>query len=411
MFNLRPLHGKNAINRYFRVRPICSVQYMSNRFVLYWPNGRGLGHTSRAAKLSLGLISQFQEPSIIGLTGAAKGLGILPPQMDVLKLPSFSSIDGRHGAKIIPTLPITIGELFHIRSRVVDAFISCYRPDVWFIDFHPQGKDGELISAILNSDSVKILGLRGVLKAPSVTNKEFFSKAISNFIDRHFSAIHAYVDPNIISLEDLYDIPPKLSRKISYTGYLSNVFLGGKKEARDHLGLDEDKTIVLINFGGGDPANPTWRLIMTALNNIKDEYDQAILVMGPSVSREIRMEMLGCKETNQKLWVSDWKKEFHIWMKSSNLFIGAGGYNTISEILGNEINALLTPNQYTEQEQQIHLQRLSNLNHIRVLSIEEDVSNLELQIRDALRSPCCIDTSTIMLNGILENARLAKDLI
>ncbi|MFB7600398.1 hypothetical protein [Streptomyces sp. NPDC056160] len=60
---------------------------------LYWHNGRSLGHTSRTAKVARYLLRSKDPHSIAGITGAYRGLDLLPPEVDIVKIPSFANFD------------------------------------------------------------------------------------------------------------------------------------------------------------------------------------------------------------------------------------------------------------------------------------------------------------------------------
>src|SRR5215467_2937030 len=141
---------------------------MTRRIALYWHNGRSLGHTVRCATLGEALLER--------MPGASKGLELLPLGMDLVKIPSYLTYDDVSGARATPVLPLAKGEFQRIRENLVATFIRDFQPHVFVIDFHPEGKHGELLPAVTRSPDVKkVLGLRGILGSPEETNREFFN--------------------------------------------------------------------------------------------------------------------------------------------------------------------------------------------------------------------------------------------
>lgn len=381
---------------------------MVSRFALYWHNGRGLGHTARSAKLGAGLLGMFPGSAVIGITGANKGLELLPKEMDVIKLPSFISQDLGHVIKVKPIMPVSLRELIYYRSRIIDTFMNCYQPDAWIIDFEPQGKDGELIPAISTHRNIrKILGIRGIIKSPDATNKEFFSKEMCDFIERHYEAIHVYTDPQLVDIVDFYTIPLRIASKIHYTGYVSDIFDGDKSEARKLLNLPPDEKMILISFGGGEIVNKVWKSVILSLQGIYPHYDKTIIIAGPYMSTETKGELLSLTKDHPYLQLSEMKKGFHIWMKACDLFIGSGGYNTIADILANNVNALLMTNQRNETEQQIHLKKLGEKGIVRTIG-EENLEHQDIKalIIEALKIPYPASAIPFMVCGAQENAKL-----
>ncbi|MCE0445430.1 hypothetical protein LT493_11610 [Streptomyces tricolor] len=93
------------------------------RVVMYWRNGRSLGHTAESAKVAHGLAGSGQEFHLSGLTGAYRGLDLLPSAMDVVKLPAFTNYDNVAGWATRGRAATAAGPLFHMRAEM--AGCSC----------------------------------------------------------------------------------------------------------------------------------------------------------------------------------------------------------------------------------------------------------------------------------------------
>ena len=114
---------------------------------LYWHNGRSLGHTSRTAKVAQYLLRSPQPYSIAGITGAYRGLDLLPPEVDIVKIPSFANFDDPDGWNLRARLAMDNDVLHQVRTELITTFLGHYRPDVLMSDHIPRGTDDELVPA------------------------------------------------------------------------------------------------------------------------------------------------------------------------------------------------------------------------------------------------------------------------
>src|SRR3989454_10750396 len=177
---------------------------------------------SRCATLGQALLNQLPGSIVVGITGASKGFELLPPAMDLIKIPSYLTYDDTGGVRTTPVLSLAKEQFQRIRENLISTFVRDFQPNALIVDFHPEGKNGELIPTVINSPTThKVLGLRGILGSPTETNREFFHPRLIAFMQEHFSAIHVYVDQHVFRLEDYYTIPTSLSAMFKYTGYVT----------------------------------------------------------------------------------------------------------------------------------------------------------------------------------------------
>ena len=101
------------------------------------------------------------------------------------------------------------------------------------------------------------------------------------------------------------------------------------------------------------------------------------------------------------------------WMKASDLFIGSSGYNSLSEVLATNANALVIPRQLKEREQVLHAERLAKLHMLRLVSLETVLhENITALLVACLREPYPMHGQVrIATDGAQENARLIKAMI
>lgn len=387
---------------------------MTHRIAIYWHNGRSLGHTVRCLALGQALLSYNSDNTVVGITGASRYFELLPPGMDVLKIPSFLGYDEEGAIRSESILSVTKKEFQHIRENLIATFVGDFRPHVLIVDYNPQGKSGELAPTIVSSPGTKkILGLRGILNSFEETRAEFFTPRMVAFIQEHFSAIHVYTDPRIFCLEEYYQTPPEITRMLKYTGYVTRPTVATREEARAALNLDPDARIIVVSFGGGQGTEMLWEATIAALAKIRRRFDAAYLVAGPHLEAPA-YERMRVQVSGYPTWQwSSMLNPLQTWMKACDLFIGAGGYNTLAEVITTDVNALIVPRQLNEQEQTMHATRLANMRVIRLASLDtilhEDISPL---VERCLVEPYPDKTyGELATDGAMENARLLAALL
>ncbi len=328
--------------------------------------------------------------------------------------PSYLTYDDNEGVRTTPVLALAKEQFQRIRENLISTFVLDFQPHALLVDFHPDGKNGELIPTVLNSPKThKVLGLRGILGSPSVINRDFFNPRLVAFIQKHFSAIHIYIDQQVYRLEDYYAIPGSLSAMFKYTGYVTRPTLSTKAEARALLELAPAARIIVINFGGGQGTEPIWQAFLHSLSKIQKQFDYAYLSAGPYLEADA-YERLRTQVSQHPNWI--WTRLLNplpAWIKASDLFIGSGGYNSLAEIIATGANALIIPRQLNEREQEIHATKLANLNILRIANLTtiltKDVSSL---LEMCLKEPYPQDHKIkIATNGAQQSAHLIEELI
>jgi predicted glycosyltransferase len=177
--------------------------------------------------------------SLAGVTGAYRGLDLLPAAMDVFKLPSYADYDLASGWHATARQGVTVERLFAMRTELIDVFLRHYTPHILLVNHLPYGAARELVSALTRAPiGRRVLTLRGVLFDRDKTNGEYFSPASTRWIDQHFDAIYVHTDPRVFRLEEYYTVPPVLRERIRYLGYLAEESGVDRTTARRELGLE-----------------------------------------------------------------------------------------------------------------------------------------------------------------------------
>jgi predicted glycosyltransferase len=335
-------------------------------FALYWHNGRSLGHTAESAKVARRLLRHDAPASIAALTGAYRGLDLLPEEVDVVKLPSFTNYDRPDGWHLRPRLALTDRALHELRADLAQTFLRHYRPETFIINHLPRGAHDELVPALLDRRAGHtVLTWRGVLFEPLKTEREYFAAGPARWIADHFCQINIHTHPEVFRLEEHYAVPQELSERFHYTGYLVEPDLSDIAGVRRELGVRPGERTVVCSMGGGQGAGDIWRAISGELRYQRARFDRALLVTGPYLEpgdlRALREEW----QHDPAVCVAEYEPALPRWMRACDLFIGAAGSNMLGEVLSTGCNAVVVPRQIREKEQLIHAGRLEELGLLR----------------------------------------------
>ena len=383
------------------------------KVAMYWHNGRSLGHTVEAAKVAQALVDENAATTVAGITGAFKGLELLPTGMDVFKLPSFVNYDRETGWNAHSRIGMGYNELFALRRDLVELYLSRHDPDVLLVNHLPYGAEAELKPELENrADRRNVLMLRGILFDRDKTRREYFTDEITQWIDEHFNAIVVHTDPAIFKLQHFYEVPDQLQDRIVHVGYLGDEYRLTKSEARQALGVLEGQRFVAASMGGGQGAWPIWEALVEALKSNRSEFDQALLVTGPYLEADAVERLLTATRNLDGVEVVSYHGDITALMKASDLFIGAAGANMLGEMIGTGCNAIAIPRQVREPEQILHSGILAERGLMR-RSVLPDVlaGSLAELIHTALSSPIDASAHKILLGGARRYPALLRELV
>ncbi len=382
------------------------------RIAMYWHNGRSLGHTAESAKIAAALLDASPEVRFAGLTGAYRGLGMLPDAVDVVKLPSFANFDDPQGWGFRSRLGFAEEEFFAVRAELAQVFLRHYFPDVFLVNHLPDGAERELAPALTErSFKAAVLTLRGVLFDRTKTNREYFVGDVADHIARTFDCITVHAPAEVFRLEEHYDVPAALADRIRYTGYLTDPSPLTRAEARAARGWEPDERVVVASMGGGQGAGSIWSAVARALRTHRGAFDRAVLVTGPYLEqdalRAFREEVADLCGVHVETYDGDLPQA----MKGADLFVGAAGSNMISEVLSVGANAVLIPRQLRESEQSIHVRLLADRGLVRTAGLQQVLDGtLDDLLAEGLAAPLAPDVPHL-LGGARRYAGILEGLV
>jgi predicted glycosyltransferase len=375
--------------------PRSDIEY---RLALYWHDGGGVGHFVRQARIADAVLAQAPGSTVFGISGSS-GLAdhLLPRNVDTVKLPSFVYPRTFHPRAVANT---SMDLVTHMRRELLAAFMTGYEPDVLLVDSHPGGWGNELDACYRRTRPAKVLGLRGVLDGPAVAQRYFFSTAASDYIAEHFGTILVYTDPKVFRLEEYYDIPQSVLSRFVYTGYVTP-YGSNTPQNQPRRG----SRVLVAHFGSGRGSEALWKVLVPVLSALPHVFDKCYLFGGMYFADGFATEVGSAIRDAQHLEWRPFSGDMLKLLATADLFVGAGGYNSIAEILSTGTNSLLVNRQQHSQEQEIHITRLAELGLVHKCATGEFTErDLPRAIERALAEPRPVNGALVPLVSGAERA-------
>lgn len=335
------------------------------RVVLYSHDSQGLGHTRRNLALARALSEHL--PALTGrrvtgmlLTGVdtAQFSGSRPGGFDRVALPGVrkghDGYEPRH-------LDVGMAQLTSLRSGLLDAALSGFRPHLVIVDRHPWGVDHELLEPLVQlravcPDTVVVLGLREVLDAPGAAAREWAALGDLERIRRVYDQVWVYGDAAVHDPVATGEVPVELADLVRHTGYLSTGRAPGPRTS------SVERPYVLSMAGGGSDGLAL--TLATARAQVPRDHRHVVLT-GPQMPPEhvARVQEAAAPGTLVLPSVPDALAE----ALEASAVVSMGGYNSVAEILSTSTPALIVPRERPRLEQRIRAESLRACGAVDVL--------------------------------------------
>jgi len=369
----------------------------SLRLMFYSHNTLGFGHASRTLSLAWAIYDRMPETSVLWCHGAKTDVySLLPPNADVIKLPTYTAIQSKNHVTVIPArLKIPTQRVHIIREEILAATVASYRPHILVVDYTPLGKQGELHKSLHLMRSMPnrtiLFGMRDILDNIGTTRKTL-EQGFLDAIRSYFDHVLIYGDQAVFDTVNEYSVPTDVAKICTQVGYVVNhsLDLETSNQVRQELGYSQDEKVILANFGSGSVAGKSFLAVLAAWEKIcspdADELLYLLLVLGPyadpqsehhiraEASRLPRVKVIGKYPWLIRL------------MKATDLFIGTSSYNLTAEVMATGSRSLFIPRIEVDDEQLLRAQRMEPFGCLTLLPpvTSDDLAQGILQI---LRQP------------------------
>lgn len=364
------------------------------RIACYSHDTVGLGHIRRNIAVATSMINRWPDADAMLITGNPEATSLwLPPRTDVVTLPTVAKdASGRYRSR---TLNASLDTVITMRSAVIEAAVTSFRPDLLIVDKVPLGVAGELLATLRRlrdeSDTKIILGLREILDDPVTAVEEWTRGHTTEAITSYYDAVWIYGDQDVYDPVAEYGLPIEVSRRCTSTGYLAADRFGGA-DADAAVTEAHDRPYVLCTVGGGQDGG---ELARTFAATPPPEGHDGIVVCGPFMAAEDRAAIHDQAAANPRLRVLDFVPDLHRLIGDAAAVVSMAGYNSVCEVLATDRPALFVPRSRPRAEQLIRAERL----------VERGLADLlpfDALRTDALASWCrrAVETSTVSRDGV-----------
>lgn len=347
------------------------------RILMYSHDGGGLGHFRRLLKLSTFLREVYPEVSILIITGSSMAHGFeIPDGVDYLKLPCVCKDFNQEYISKYLSLPFK--EIKSIREKILLETALAFRPDLFLIDYDPIGIRGEVLPAIkalkdLGRRTKIVLGIRDILHDPPAVRAHYGTEPVKDALENIYDEIWVYGCQSLFDPIKEYQFTEKIAAKVKFCGYLPCAIPStSSEEIREELGVGGSK-FIFATVGGGDDGFPLLDNFLKSLEFLPKDMDVfSLLLTGPDMPSQKREELARrCKKFNlissSRVKLMKFSSRAIEYMHAADVVVSMGGYNTLSEILTLEKNAVVVPRFWGRGEQMIRATEFEKRELIRTL--------------------------------------------
>ncbi len=336
------------------------------RLMVYSHDTFGLGNIRRMLAICNHLHKTVEDLSILIVSGSPMLQSFrVASGIDYIKLPCLKRFEsGELGVRF---LPMNTDEIICLRRELLLSTVISFKPDVLLVDKKPDGLAGELEPALRHvrcalPDTSVSLVLRDILDSPEPTIDEWTKRGYNNILHWYYDNILVLGSPHIFDVCAEYRIPPALSRKVTYCGYvLREDSLQDRKKLRAALGVGDDAALVLVTAGGGeDGFNVLLRSIEAAQRFGSDQSIRTVVVTGPELAIAERSRLTDLAEHSQGISVVEFLPDMLSHMHAADVVVSMGGYNTICELASLNKRAVVVPRVQPVMEQAIRMERMAS---------------------------------------------------
>ena len=360
------------------------------RIILYSHDTMGLGRTRRNMLIAQRLAASSLQVDILMISGmweASKFL--LPPNVDCLTLPAlYKNPEGQYQAR---RLSISLKDITRLRSKIIQAAVEGFEPDILIVDKEPRGVMRELDATLkyLHTQGHTRCILGGLDKLAAV-QEDWNCSANEDAIRDYYDAIWIDGDPTVYSTAHEYHFSQNVGAKIRYTGYLDQraqlKYAAAKSmEALIDLGLPPGELVLCMAGDGQDGAHLAEAFAQAEM----PPETNGVILTNPFMPLEQRQKLHQYVARRPRLRVLEYVADPAFLLEQANRVISTESYNTTDEVLSGKKRVLIVSRTLLQREKQIQAERwrrqdLLDLLHPHQVSPQALTTWLTAKARDSL---------------------------
>ncbi len=377
------------------------------RVAIYAHDTYGLGHFRRSMAIAKALMDVESNVQVLLISGSPVAhLFPVPVGIKVVQLPPVVKVGVDRYEPRNPGLTLSL--LIRARTQIITEALSRFRPDVLLVDHSPAGLKGELASALerLGRKAAtirKVLGLRDIVDDPDSTMKLWMEQQAYYAMEEVYDDIMVYGEREIFDVAEMYQMSPRLAKKLNYVGYL------GRTD--DNYGIGKgidgfklpDTPYLLVTAGGGGDGVELMRLGIEAAHILKLK---PILCVGPLMANADTQSIIDAADTSADATVVEFIPNMVSAMAGSAGVLSMGGYNSLCEVLSAGKTAVVVPRQWPRTEQSIRARAFAARGLVEMVDpADSNPATVALAVKRAMDSPG-LPAGVINLGGLPRAAKL-----
>lgn len=330
------------------------------RVLTYSHDGFGLGHLRRNLRIVNGLRQRYADVEALVVTGAkSAGRIVRPFALPCVLLPPVTKVN--NGLYVADGSDLSLREVIRARSAMIVDAVNQFKPDLLLADRYPNGLRDELAPALAvhaaQSGTTAVLGLRDILDNPASIRQEWQRRGHSDTIRDHYKTVLCYGDPNVYNPISEYGLCRVVAERVHFTGYLADDLL-----PRDPLSVRRahctHERLVVCALGGGKDAAQIPETFLSAMERLRKRGWDGVLIAGPYMTAD-DFTRLTRHPAARFVHVHRMVEDLPSYLAAADAAVCMGGYNTICELLGLSVPAVIIPRIQPRQEQIMRTERLA----------------------------------------------------
>ena len=337
------------------------------RFIFYSHDGQGLGHVRRNLAIAAAVTGADSGAQVLVVSSSdhVDDL-VVPPGVDVLKLPGVRKVDnGRYEAR---RLLLPAPELWRLRSGLITSATRLFAPDVLLADKHPLGAHGELRGAlewVRGHGRRAVLGLRDVLDAPVTVRAEWAREGVLPAIAEHYDQVLVYGCRSVLDPALAYAMPAEVAQRLTYCGYVTSTPEATSPPPLVRRG--DDRPVVLATAGAGTDG---YALLSSFLRASQGAPWHPVVVSGGDASAT-EQDRLQAATAAVGGTYRRFVRDLAAHLPQVAAVVTMGGYNTLTECLQAGVPTVVVPRVHPRQEQLIRARAFADLGLLDVVLPDE----------------------------------------
>jgi len=371
-----------------------------SRVLIYSHDTFGLGHLRRCRTIAHSLVENHKNLSVLILSGSPIiGSFDFRARVDFVRVPGVIKL--RNGEYTSLNLHMDIEDTLDLRASIIRHTASSFDPDIFIVDKEPLGLRGEVTATLemLKERGTRlVLGLRDVMDEPKLLAPEWQRKNVMPALESLYDDIWVYGLPQICNPLDGLEIPPSVSRKMTYTGYLPR-----RPGTAASVSLPEitNRPFLLVTTGGGGDGDGLIDWVLKAYESDPLLPYPALLVLGPFMSPELQASFHERAAKLERVEAITFDPHFENLMADAAGVVAMGGYNTFCEILSLDKRAIIVPRRVPRLEQTIRAEQAAGLGLVQMMA-DDGVRNPAAMAAALRQMPRQKRPSEVVVPGLLE---------